>query len=129
MFRHRRGLKQSVGIAYTVTIENADGGSGDDALQENSVGKTLTGNGGADTLFGGPGGDTFIYSCLGFGHDTIQDFSAGSANGHDILSISRTVAANYTTLTGDMTQVDANSVLTIDGVNMKSLVAADFNFT
>jgi Ca2+-binding RTX toxin-like protein len=44
-------------IAHGVVIENATGGSGDDALIGNSAANTLVGNNGSDTLVGREGND------------------------------------------------------------------------
>jgi hypothetical protein len=51
----------NLGIAYGVTIENAIGGSGNDALIGNAVSNHLQGNGGANTIDGGAGIDTAVY--------------------------------------------------------------------
>ncbi len=61
----------NVSIAYGAVIENATGGSGDDALVGNAVSNVLTGGAGndtltgaesTDTLEGGAGTDTAVYS-------------------------------------------------------------------
>ena len=73
----------NIAIAYGVTIENANGGSGDDGIQGNDVANRLfggggnddlSGNGGNDTLDGGVGNDR-MYG--GSGNDTYYVNSAG----------------------------------------------------
>ncbi len=54
--------RDSVAIAYGVTIEGAIGGSGNDTLIGNSGNNRLQGGAGNDTLDGGSGTDTAIYS-------------------------------------------------------------------
>lgn len=51
-------IKGGYTIANGVVIENATGGSGDDALIGNAAANTLTGNAGNDTLLGRDGADT-----------------------------------------------------------------------
>ena len=52
----------NVWIAYGVTLENANGGSGSDVLTGNDVSNRLTGGAGNDNLYGGGGVDTAVYS-------------------------------------------------------------------
>jgi serralysin len=52
------GGTANISIAIGVTIENANGGSGDDTILGNDVANTLDGGGGNDTLDGGGGNDT-----------------------------------------------------------------------
>ncbi|MEM6811977.1 MAG: M10 family metallopeptidase C-terminal domain-containing protein [Pseudomonadota bacterium] len=65
------GLSNNVAIAYGVTIENANGGSGDDVIAGNSADNILNGNAGNDEFFesagndvinGGTGDDTMTFS-------------------------------------------------------------------
>lgn len=62
-------------IAEGVVIENATGGSGDDALLGNSASNVLRGNGGADVLIGRGGADTLIG---GPGFDIASYIDAGA---------------------------------------------------
>ena len=57
-------------------IENAIGGSGNDALVGNAVSNQLDGGAGNDTLTGGMGSDIFIFSSA-YGADIITDYSVG----------------------------------------------------
>ena len=103
-----RGVFGGFTIAAGVVIENASGGSGDDALIGNAADNALSGNGGrdvilgmdgadlmsggagADRLTGGAGGDQFIYAALSDSgpihsrFDTITDFDS-----QDVLNLSQ----------------------------------------
>lgn len=57
------------GIAFGVTIENANGGSSADMIIGNGVRNVLRGFGGRDQLFGGSGDDTLLG---GFGGDSME---------------------------------------------------------
>ncbi|AZE72016.1 Secreted alkaline metalloproteinase [Pseudomonas synxantha] len=74
-------LKGNVSIAKGVTLENAVGGTGNDALIGNHVANRLTGGGGADRLQGGGGADTFVYDHTSDSTpdnpDVILDFESG----------------------------------------------------
>ena len=107
------GLVNNIGIALSVTIEKAIGGSGNDRLTANDSGCTLSGGGGNDTLIGGAGsdkliggagvdnltgggsGDTFVFllgdsSAASGQHDKITDFVSGAddidLSGYDAIS-------------------------------------------
>ncbi len=69
---------KNVWIAYDVTIENANGGNGNDTITGNDANNNLNGGGGNDTLYGGAGDDTFDWeSSLRGGADM---FYGGSGN-------------------------------------------------
>src|SRR5712671_3959278 len=51
---------KSIGIAYGVTIENAYGSSLTDTIIGNDADNLIRSNGGADTLSGGLGNDTYV---------------------------------------------------------------------
>lgn len=68
------GLTGNVAIAYGVTIENAVGGAGNDAIVGNQAGNILTGGAGADTM-SGEGGDDHVLG--GAGNDQL-DGGSGS---------------------------------------------------
>jgi serralysin len=92
-------MTHNLAIAYTCTIENAVGGSGNDTLAGNGVANSLVGNAGndkisggagddtisggagSDTLSGGSGADTFVFDLTAISAksvDVIKDFKAGS---------------------------------------------------
>jgi serralysin len=52
------GLKEDVAIAYGVDIENALGSNSDDLLKGNSLGNTISGNGGNDFIIARGGDDS-----------------------------------------------------------------------
>ena len=58
------GMLSNFAIAYNVTIENAIGGSGSDAIIGNVADNTLYGGGGNDTIDGGLGSDSATFSGL-----------------------------------------------------------------
>lgn len=76
------GLQGNLSIARGCIIENAIGGSGDDALIGNAANNRLTGGGGADRLRGGGGADTFVYNHASDStpdqSDTLMDFTSGT---------------------------------------------------
>lgn len=55
-------MTNNISIAYSATIENAVGGSGNDTITGNDVGNILTGGRGNDTIDGGGGRDIAIFS-------------------------------------------------------------------
>jgi serralysin len=69
-------MRDTLGIAYGVVIENATGTGYSDVIYGNAVANVLTGGAGNDTLEGGAGNDTVIG---GAGIDTIVLAGAGSA--------------------------------------------------
>lgn len=75
-------LKGNVSVAKGVTLENAVGGKGDDALIGNHVANRLKGGAGADRLSGGAGADTFVYEHASDSTpdnpDVILDFESGA---------------------------------------------------
>lgn len=55
-------MTNNISIAYTATIENAVGGSGNDTITGNDVANILTGGRGNDTISGGDGDDVAVFS-------------------------------------------------------------------
>lgn len=62
-------MTNNIAIAFGTTIENAEGGAGNDEITGNEAANRLAGNGGDDTLAGLGGDDTLIG---GSGDDTID---------------------------------------------------------
>ncbi|CAO3439761.1 M10 family metallopeptidase C-terminal domain-containing protein [Azospirillum doebereinerae] len=80
----------NIAIAYGVTIENATGGSGDDALTGNDAANLLIGGAGDDTLTGGSGDDT-----LDGGTGTDTAVFSGNRAGYDIARSGATVTITH----------------------------------
>jgi len=88
------GLIHNIGIALNATIEAAIGGSGNDSLIANDLGCALTGGAGNDSINGGTGIDTAIYSAVSTNYQirqnsdsswTITDRRTGTNDGVDTL--------------------------------------------
>ena len=82
--------QDNIGIAYSATIENAIGGSGNDSLTGNTANNVLKGNAGNDTIDGAAGSDTAVfsgakagYSITGLGTGNITVTDTDLANGDD----------------------------------------------
>ena len=84
-------------IAYGVTIENADGGMGDDILTGNAAANILAGGLGSDTLQGGAGGDRLIG-----GPDSIPTLGVATLNDAVVTNRALEVSA-YTGMPGSVT--------------------------
>src|SRR5262245_236882 len=133
----------AAGIDTLVSIENVGGGLGQGIIRGDAGANRLlggdgndrlVGRGGDDSLTGGLGADTFVFN-LGFGQDTITDFAAGTAPGHDIIEIDDAIFADFAAVQSASTQVGADVVinagtdtLTLQNINLASLVADDFLF-
>lgn len=52
------GLTDNIAVAFGVTLENANGGSGNDRIYDNGANNAINGGAGNDTLYGGAGNDT-----------------------------------------------------------------------
>lgn len=124
--------------AATTTPADLTGNEFANTIVGNAAANALTGRGGNDTLSGLGGADTFVYGgATNFGRDTIGDFVAGSAAGHDIVSLARTLFADFAAVSSHAAQVGTDTVITFDaadtitlqGVLKSSLVAGDFAFT
>ncbi len=114
-------------------IENAIGGTGNDALIGNAVANRLDGRAGNDTLTGGSNGDVFVFGS-GYGVDIVTDFSIGfdridftGLSGYD----------DYASVMAAGSQLGLNAVfafslslkLTLQNVTFSMLGAADFIFS
>lgn len=77
------GAVTTVAIALSTIIEDARGGSGNDAIRGNDVANMLNGGAGDDTLNGGAGFDTLSFA--GETQNTFAHFAWGYASGSDFL--------------------------------------------
>ena len=98
---------------------------------------TIIGPSGNQTLTGGGTGDVFAFTA-GTGQDVITDFRAGSGAGYDVIDLNGALSVpNFATLLTHIQQVGANAVITLnnggtitlDGVNVSSLKANNFNMS
>ncbi|MEX2129696.1 MAG: M10 family metallopeptidase C-terminal domain-containing protein [Xanthobacteraceae bacterium] len=116
-------------------VENAIGGSGNDALIGNAVANRLDGGLGDDTLTGGGGDDTFVYDAVG-GADVITDFVVGLGTVDridlvgfaDIESFAEAMAFASQVGSGTVFNFGAGSTLTLLNVLLSALAADDFTF-
>jgi len=122
------GLKGNVSIARGVTLENAIGGSGNDALIGNEADNRLTGGAGGDRLRGGGGADTFVYNRASDSTpdnpDVLMDFISGT----DKIDVSAAMKhANVASLAfvSEMTGKAGDAVLIHDEKGDKGSVAID----
>ena len=95
-------------ITGTKFADDLRGGAGLDRIE---------GGAGNDTLTGGADADTFVFNA-GFGLDSILDFAAGSASGHDMLDFSTGVFANFGAVLAASSQSGKDLVINAGGGNM-----------
>ena len=102
-----------------------DGGSGDDRIQ---------GGAGDDALSGGSGHDVFVFA-VGFGKDTVTDFRMSGASS-DVLEFDDAIFADFDAAMNAAQQIGADTVFTIDAdtvlslqsIQLANLVQDDFRF-
>ena len=105
------------------SLENANGGSGNDALGGNSLANVLTGNGGndafypglgSDALIGGPGDDTYHFSTAtaGLEAETVTELSGGGTDTLNFGGITTNVIASLALTT--VQNVHANRSLKLN---------------
>lgn len=112
-------------ILAGVGNDTVDGGSGDDRI---------AGDAGDDLLSGGSGHDSFVFAA-GFGRDTIADFRTTGASS-DVLEFASGIFVDFDAAFAAADQVGADTVFTIDaetsltleGVQLASLAQDDFRF-
>jgi Ca2+-binding RTX toxin-like protein len=106
-------------------VDRLDAGSGDDRLE---------GGAGDDILTGGSGHDVFVFAA-GFGKDVITDFRTSGASA-DVLEFDIDLFAGFDDAMDAASQVAGDTVFTIDadtsvtlkGVQLTSLAVDDFRF-
>jgi hypothetical protein len=96
----------------------------------------LTGSRGNDKLYGGADADYFVFNA-GDGTDTIKDFDAKGSD-HDVIDLSHVsgltdfvdLKAHHMEQAGSSVVIDftAHDSITLEGVKLKGLSAADFLF-
>ena len=110
------------------------GDAGADTLFGNAGNDRLDGGTGNDTLTGGTGSDVFAYA-IGYGADTVADFSHADGDAIDFTTISS--VSTLSDVLSRATQVGANTIvnfggsdtLTLTSVSKSALAASDFYFT
>ena len=114
--------------------DSLNGAAGIDILSGAAGNDRLIGGAGNDSLDGGVGTDSFVFD-KAFGKDTITGFVAAGA-GHDTIDFSTAAFGSFAAVKSHMVQSGANVVITLDaadtitlkGVTLASLSAADFSF-
>lgn len=110
------------------------GGAGNDTIDAGSGDDRIEGGAGDDILTAGSGRDVFVFAA-GFGKDAITDFRTSGASA-DMLEFSIGLFADFDTAIASADQigsdtvfsVDAETTLTLRGVQLASLAADDFRF-
>lgn len=144
------GIENATGSAFADSIrgdaganllaggDGADyiyGRDGNDLLLGEAGDDTLQGNSGNDLIYGGVGNDAFYFG-IGDGKDTIGDFTAGASTVDVIYLPTALGVSNLAAVVARATQIgsdvvitfDANTSLTLLGVNMANLTPGDFVF-
>ena len=117
-------VNDTIAIAYSVTIENAIGGNGNDTIIGNTANNALDGGAGADQLTGGKGDDRYTVDfSLSGSLVVLQDTMTEKKNaGNDTLI-----------LRGSVTQTQTLSALTllsnIENIDLSLTNAFDLNLT
>jgi Ca2+-binding RTX toxin-like protein len=150
---HQGSAQNTIGAGSDTlsNFENLTGSARNDTLTGDGNANILSGLAGNDVEMGGTGNDTlmggagndallemqvdsFVFDA-GFGKDLIADFAASGAS-HDKIDFSTAMFANFAAVHSHMAQVGPNVVITHDGANaitvkgvtVASLTAADFTF-
>ncbi|KPF72828.1 adhesin [Bosea sp. AAP35] len=110
------------------------GGAGNDIIDGGSGADRIEGGAGDDILTGGSGHDVFVFAA-GFGKDSITDFKTAGTSA-DVIEFSTALFADFDEAIDAATQVGADTVFTIDadttltlkGIQIASLAQDDFRF-
>jgi Ca2+-binding RTX toxin-like protein len=137
------GANSSTAVANLVSVENLVGSQFSDTLIGDVNANIIEGGKGNDVLVGGLGGDTFVYNFdlvnyASMGADQINDFTAGSAVGHDVIQLSgisssqdtfaELMLSTYNTAQGVSIQFFDGGSIDLLGVVKAQLTADDFVF-
>ena len=114
--------------------DTLDGGAGWDLLDGGDGADRLIGGAGVDGLLGGDGNDTFVFG-TGSGHDFVGDFKAGRGSddvleldGFKLNSLEDVQAVSYMDGADTIIGIDADTSITLVGVDLASLHQDDFQF-
>ncbi|MCW0181443.1 MAG: hypothetical protein OJI70_06685 [Zavarzinia sp.] len=106
------------------------GTAGADRISARLGDDVLNGAAGDDLLIGGGGNDVFVFDDAGFGRDTVARF----ADGHDVIRVASTLAADFDALTitgqGNRAVIDFGDgdMIILRGVAVADIDASDFLF-
>ncbi len=103
-------------------------GAGNDILSGGNGNDIPTGGAGDDILTGGNGNDTFVFG-VGFGHDTVVDFSHGDQirfTDGTFTNFSAVQAASQQVGTDTVITTSSGASVTLQHVGLNSLHASDF---
>ena len=100
-------VRDSLGIAYGATIENAKGTALADTIVGNSATNRIVGGGGSDTLTGGNGADQFVFTVAADCGDTITDFSSAAGDRIQVIAANFGLTAGGTALLRSATSLPA----------------------
>jgi Ca2+-binding RTX toxin-like protein len=141
----------TAGVTVNLASGTADGDasvghdtfSGVNAVIGSDFADRITASGSNDTLTGGNGSDTFVFSSstwsgswgLQSQSHTITDFNSGDAGGHDVIELQHTTFTDFASVQAASQQVGSDVVislgthdtLTLTGVDLHALTANDFH--
>jgi Ca2+-binding RTX toxin-like protein len=86
------GANANTAVADLISVDNITGSQYGDTLIGDGAANRIEGGKGNDVLVGGLGADTFVFNFdsvnkVGAGIDQINDFTAGSGPGHDVIQL------------------------------------------
>ncbi|MDO6963593.1 calcium-binding protein [Rhizobium alvei] len=127
-------VRNAWGGTDTITsIETFFGTTMKDVFKGGAGAEEFDGSGGADKITGGKGADTFDFFAYS-GKDTITDFGVGKDIIHLVYGQMETQIDSFDDLSiayrngNAIITLDADTVLTLNGVSKSELSAADFDF-
>jgi Ca2+-binding RTX toxin-like protein len=108
------------------------GRNGDDQISGGTGKDRIDGGLGDDTLTGGSNRDTFVFQAAKWGDDTVTDFRKG-----DVLHFSTEVVSSFSSILkhahdedgGTVIEFGAEQTVTLTGVSVAKLAAANFTFS
>ena len=120
------GVSRARGSNFNDTIHGDGAGNVVEGQGGNDL---LDGRGGNDTLIGGQGADTIVYA-NGGGSDVVTDFSHAQGDKIDLTGVNNVFNINqvYALSGGSTINFGGGNTLTLTGVSIASLTAADFVF-
>ncbi|KZL20574.1 Poly(beta-D-mannuronate) C5 epimerase 5 [Pseudovibrio axinellae] len=122
-------------ITGTDAAEVLMGGNAADTIKGNGGDDSISGGAGDDQLTGGDGNDTFVFKAGNAGHDTVLDFTTG-VDAQDLIELDAALFADYDAVLAAAHESGADTVITIDaetsvtlkGIQISDLDQSDFSF-